>query len=314
LKLHWVKPRGLCERSAALGTFDGVHIGHRRLIRAAADGKPPAGCSTVFTFDYPPEQVFTGNIQLICDFRSRKQLLFEAGIDEVVWAPFNQELAGKPPEQFIEDILIRALRVNHVVCGYNFRFGHQARGTPDMLKDFGDQHGFEVNILSPVMVDGRAVSSTRIRQCLLRGDIAEAAQLLNRYPAYRGTVAAGAGRGRKLGFPTANLTVEDEVLIPQDAVYLTWSILDDGRSIPSVTAISTNPTFNGERRTIESFLLDFQGDLYHHDMELQFLAKLRDIRRYDSAEDLRRQISADVDEARMRLDQLRLHSGRIVLE
>lgn len=314
MKLHWVKPQGLCKRSVALGTFDGVHLGHRQLLSLAVNQRPAFGCSTVFTFDYPPEQVFTGSIRLLTEFSMRQQLLFEQGIDEVVWTAFDKDLAKEPPEKFVRHILMRALRVEHVVCGFNFRFGHQAQGTPDLLREFGQRHGFSVDVVEPFIVTGKPVSSTRIRQLLLAGRVQEAAQLLGRYHSYKGAITTGAGRGRQLGFPTANVSVPPELVLPQDAVYATWSILPNGQGHPSVTAVSTNPTFDGKKRTVESYLLDFSGDLYGQTMELQFLAKLRDIVRYDNGEALKQQIQEDVDRARAQIAPMRLQLGRVVLE
>ncbi len=314
MKLHWVKPQGLCRRSVALGTFDGVHLGHRQLIDVAIAKRPSFGCSTVFTFDTPPEQVFTGRVRLLTDFTVRQDLLFEQGIDEVVWVAFDKSLAAEPPEQFVRDILIRALRVDHVVCGFNFRFGHQARGTPDLLREFGQRYGFSVDVVEPFLVDGKTVSSTRIRQCLLAGRVKEAAHLLGRFQSYVGVVTSGAGRGRKLGFPTANVAVAKELVLPEDAVYATWSILGSGQGYPSVTAVSRNPTFEGKQRTVESYLLDFSGDLYGQVMEIQFLSKLRGIVRYDDVKTLKKQIELDVAEARAHISRMRLQQGRVVLE
>ncbi len=303
-----------CPRSVALGTFDGVHRGHQRLLSRAVDRIPVDGCSTVLTLDYPPDQYFQQQPRLICDFETRRALIQRQGISEVVWLKFDEEIASLRAEVFIRDILVDMLHASHVICGFNYRFGHKAEGTPELLRVMGRIHNYRVDVVPPMYIDGRVVSSTRIRQALDDGDVRLAHRLLGRPQSYRGIVAHGQQRGRKLGFPTANLSIQHELVLPRQGVYLTYSHLADGQSYPSLTAIGDNPTFGASVQTVETYLMDFDGNLYGQEMELSFLDRLRDIYRFSSVEELKHQMRMDQDMAQERLAEFRLHSGRLVLE
>src|SRR5690554_3945518 len=260
LELFWNNPQSNIPRSIAVGTFDGVHLGHQALLQAALDNCPEGGCSSVFTFDLPPEQFFRQNYRMLCSFEHKARLIRDFGIDEVVWTPFSYEVAQVEPEEFI-NILAHKLHAVHVVCGFNFRFGHKGRGTVDMLIAKGAELGFSVTVVPPVE-HGQVISSTRIRGLIAEGAVDEAAVLLGRFPSYQGTVVAGEGRGRQLGFPTANLETDPRIVLPGEGVYLTWAVLGDGRGHLSVTSVGKNPTFAGDRQTVEAYILDYSGDLY----------------------------------------------------
>lgn len=298
----------------ALGTFDGVHLGHQQLLRRAVETRPEGGFCSVFTFDYPPEQVFSGDLRVLTDMKRRQQLIVDEGIDEIVWVDFDREFAAISPEQFVQDILVRALNASHVVCGFNFRFGSRAQGDADFLTAAGKQHGFSVEVIPPYTLEGLPVSSTRIRQALSEGRVDVARNLLGRYHSYQGIVTSGAGRGRKLGFPTANLSVPKHILLPREGVYFTWTMLDDGSSFPSVTAIGNNPTFSGEDQTFETYVLDFEGNLYDRSLTVVFLERLRDIFRYNDISQLKGQINRDVAEARILAGRFCLQDDQIVLK
>ena len=176
----------------------------------------------VLTFNIPPEQYFNKKIQLVTSLTERVRLLHSFGIDEVAWVDFSDEFAKMEPEVFIEELLIKTLCAKHVVCGYNYRFGYRARGNPELLAEYGKRYGFSVEVVPPLLIENEPVSSTRIRQLLANGLIPEATMLLGRYPFYCGKVVEGSQRGRRLGFPTANLEISPDFVIPLDGVYLTY--------------------------------------------------------------------------------------------
>lgn len=251
---------------------------------------------------------------MLCSFDHKAKLIREFGIDEVIWTRFSYEVAQVEPEEFVEDLLVRRLRAVHVVCGFNFRFGHKGRGTVDMLQRLGPKLGFALTVVPPVANGEEAISSTRIRSLIAAGKIAEAARLLGRYPSYFGTVVKGMGRGKQLGFPTANLAIDPRIVLPGEGVYLTWAILGNGRGHLSVTSVGKNPTFDADKQTVETYILDYTGDLYSQGIELQFLEKTRPIERFHSATALKEQIAADVDTARELIGRYHLHENRIMLQ
>lgn len=313
--LNWINKKEVSARSVALGTFDGVHLGHQRLLKEAIRLTPSAGSSCVFTFDLPPEQVFKGHFELLNSFEFKMRRLASFGIEEIAWLPFDFSIANLEADEFVEGLLVKQLLVKEVTCGFDYRFGKKRSGDVDYLKKRGQELGFRVNVVAPVeSKSNEIISSTSIRKFLSLGDIDKVSSYLGSYPSYLGKVVAGAGRGRGLGFPTANLELDHRLILPKEGVYLTWCILNGEKGLPAVTSIGKNPTFSGSTQTIEAFILDFSGDLYGEQVEIQFLTRLRDVIRYDSAEQLQQQISLDVAEARDMLAGFRLQEERIVLE
>jgi riboflavin kinase/FMN adenylyltransferase len=268
------------DRSVAIGTFDGVHRGHRRVIEAAKSADLP---TTVLTFDPPPRVVLGNQVELLTTLERRLELLGELGVGTLV-VPFTPELALATPEEFAESIL-RPLGTKVVVAGANFRFGRGRSGDLDTLAELG----FDVR---PVpLVEG--ISSSRIRQLLRAGEIEAAARLLGRPPEVEGTVVSGEARGGTLGYPTANLAVPAELVIPEYGIYA-------GRTGDHRAAISigVNPHYGGEERRVEAFLLDFDGDLYGRRLVLELWRRLRDERAFASEQELIDQIGRDVEAAR----------------
>lgn len=297
-----------------MGTFDGVHRGHGLLLEKTVQNCPQGGSSCVFTFDLPPEQYFQGRPRLITSFDCKLELIFKAGIEEAAWLPFSPQLASLEPDQFIQEILVKQLQAKHLLCGFNYRYGRQRSGDVELLKERGARFGFAVTVIPPVKdAQGETISSTAIRTLIAGGFLERAAQYLGYYPFLRGKVVSGKGRGRKLGFPTANLAIEAPLVLPPEGVYLAWGIPAGGKSGPALVSVGKNPTFSGTSQTIEAFLLDFEGDLYGQILEVQLLLRLRAIIRHPSARELRQQIGEDLKQARALLKRYHLQDGRIVL-
>jgi len=268
-------------RAVALGTFDGVHLGHRRVLDAALAAGPTP---TVVTFDPHPRVALGYGVELLVPLERRLELLSEAGIEETLVVDFDLELAQLPPEAFAERVL-RPLGTEVVVAGSNFRFGRGRAGDLALL----ERLGFDAR---PVpLVDG--VSSTRIRDLLRAGEVDRAAKLLGRPAELAGTVVAGDARGGTLGFPTANLRPEPELLVPGFGIYAGAA---DGHL--AAISIGTNPHYGGDERRIEAFLLDFAGDLYGKHLTLEFWQRLRDEQAFGSEAELIAQIDRDVEATR----------------
>ena len=268
-------------RAVALGTFDGVHLGHRRVLDAAlAAGRTP----TVVTFDPHPREALGYGVELLVPLERRLELLSEAGIEETLVVDFDLELAQLSPEAFAERVL-RPLGTEVVLAGSNFRFGRGRAGDLALL----ERLGFDTR---PVpLVEG--VSSTRIRDLLRGGEVERAAKLLGRPPELAGTVVAGDARGGTLGFPTANLRPEPGVLVPGYGIYA-----GAANSHRAAISIGTNPHYGGDERRIEAFLLEFAGDLYGERLRLELWQRLRDEQAFGSEAELVAQIDRDVEATR----------------
>jgi riboflavin kinase/FMN adenylyltransferase len=287
--------------AVALGVFDGVHLGHRAILGTAVSAAAQARMRAVAcTFDpHPLDVLQPGRAPLaITTLDERLELIAACGLGEAVVLPFTPELAAIEPEAFVKDVLLARLGAREIVVGYNHRFGRGARGDVALLRSLGERLGFRVHIAEPLMVAGVAVSSTEIRSALQRGDIDTAARLLGRPYTLIGTVAHGAGRGRTLGFPTANLAPARPVLVAAGVYACTAEV--SGRKERAVVNVGVRPTFGETALAVEAYLLDFAGDIYGHTMTLTFVSRIREERRFSSVDALRAQIDADVAEARRR--------------
>jgi riboflavin kinase/FMN adenylyltransferase len=272
---------GPAERAVAIGTFDGVHLGHRRVIEAALAAGPRP---TLLTFDPHPRTALGNRVELISTLERRLELIGELGVEETLVLPFTPDLSLLTPEEFARSVL-EPLGARVVVAGANFRFGRGRAGDLELLSSLG----FDAR---PVpLVDG--VSSSRIRQLVGAGEIVRAAQLLGRPVEVEGTVVAGDARGGTLGFPTANLAVPAELLVPPFGIYAGEAL--DHRA---ATSIGVNPHYGGEERRVEAFLLDYEGDLYGRRLVVQLWERLRDERAFDSEQQLIDQIARDVEATR----------------
>jgi riboflavin kinase / FMN adenylyltransferase len=269
------------ERAVAIGTFDGVHRGHRATIEAVTD----TGLrSTVVTFTPHPRAVLGYDVELISSLERRIELIEALGPDELVVLEFTQELAGKEPEEFVADVL-EPLGTRIVVAAADFRFGKGRRGDVALLRVRG------LDVREIPVVEG--VSSTRIRELLREGDVAAAAGLLGRPPEIEGPVVYGDQRGGTLGFPTANLSPDPDLVVPAHGIYAGAAL-----GHRAATSIGVNPHFGGGERNVEAFLLDFEGDLYGRRLVVELWRRLRDERAFSSEAELVAQIARDVEETR----------------
>jgi riboflavin kinase/FMN adenylyltransferase len=268
-------------RAVALGTFDGVHLGHRRVLTAARE---TGLTSTVVTFDPHPRTALGHQVELLSTLERRLELIDEAGVDETLVVDFTLELAKLEPDEFADSVL-RPLGTEIVVAGEDFRFGRGRKGDLDLLARLG----FDVRPVE--LLEG--ISSTRIRELVREGAIEEAATLLGRPAEVEGTVVAGYARGGTLGFPTANLGVRPELLVPGFGIYA-GSALGQRAAV----SIGTNPHYGGRERRVEAFLLDFEGDLYGRRLIVELWRRLRDELAFSSEEELIEQIARDVEETR----------------
>ncbi len=298
-----------------IGNFDGVHAGHRAVLHLAC-GRVRVQCGTtiVLTFEPHPLRVLAPGVQLkfLSDPEEKLALLEEAGVDVVVRLPFTREFASQTPEEFMEQILRDGLGTRELYVGQNFRFGKERSGTIQMLTAAGPRLGFVVHAISPVLVAGAPVSSTRIRHLVQAGAMEEAALLLGRPYQLTGAVVRGSRRGGELGFPTANVFPPEGRVLPPDGVYA--SHLRRGTQMwGAVTYIGTRPTFGTGERIIETYLLEGNHDLYGDEVSVVFHERLREDQAFESADALAGQIAVDVDRTREVLRRLSGATARPML-
>jgi len=295
--------------AVTIGAYDGVHLGHRAVIaqvRARAEARGLR--SAVVTFDRHPASVVRPESapRLLTDLDQKLELLAETGVDYCLVVTFDEARSRESPEDFVREVLVDCLHARSVVVGEDFHFGHGRRGNVELLRRMGADLGFDVDGIELVGPDGRPageaarVSSTRIRHALVAGDIEQANALLGRAHEVRGRVAHGDKRGRELGFPTANVSVPGDVLLPADGIYAGWYERPDGTVHPAAISLGRRPTFYVEAHAslLEAHLLDFDGDLYDELARVRFVARLRGEVRFASAEALVEQMHRDCDDAR----------------
>ena len=289
-------------RAVALGTFDGVHMGHRALIAEVVErAHALSATSSVATFDPMPLEVLRPEAAppRLSTLDQRAALIAEQAPDELLVVRFDAALAALDPAAFVESVLVRAMGVAWAVVGENFRFGRGAVGDAATLAELGRTHGFGVSAVPLQRVDGERVSSSWIRELVSQGEVQHAARLLGRDPWLEGAVERGDARGRELGVPTANLAVDRASVRPARGVYAGIAVLEDGRRRSAAISVGWNPTF-GEGRpiTVEAHLLDFAGDLYDQQLRLEFRQFLRHELRFDSVDELIAQMQLDIEQTR----------------
>lgn len=300
--------------AVTIGSYDGVHLGHRKVIEATKRLAARKGlAAAVVTFDPHPAQVVRPDSAplILIDLGQKLDLLAECGVDTVVVVPFDEVRAAETPESFVSSVLVDCLHTRAIVVGEDFHFGKNRAGDVSLLTTLGADMGFEVvgvELLEQPSAGGQpstggveaAISSTAIRAALAAGDIGRAASLLGRWPEIRGPVVAGDQRGRTIGFPTANVAVPTNRAVPADGVYAGWYALPDGEVKGSAINIGKRPTFydNAEHSLIEAHVLDFDGDLYGSTATVRFVERLRAERRFDGIEELKAQLAEDIAAAR----------------
>ena len=305
---HVLLPR---DTFLAVGVFDGVHRGHQHLIARLKEEAASRGLlAGVFTFRNHPRTVLQPDLKLgyITHPETRRELLRTEGLDLVTMIEFTPEVAGIPAREFVS-LLKERLRMKGLVVGPNFALGRGREGNVPTLQKLGEEMGFEVVVLETEIENGEVISSSAVRAAIIRGDIERANRMLGRPFTLEGEVTKGDGRGTDLGFPTANLKLGPERVIPRDGVYATWALVK-GKRHPSATSIGVRPTFGPGQRTIETYIIDFSGDLYGEEIALQFVERLRDEMRFDSVEALKTQMAKDVEQARKALSSRRQEVAR----
>lgn len=290
----------------ALGNFDGVHLGHRRLLEHGLEQAVRLGVGlSVLIFEPHPLKVLfpEQEIKLLSTTEERLCYLEAIGVETVYHLRFTREIANTLPEQFVEKMLL-PLGVIHVVVGFNYSFGAQGRGNPELIKALGTKHGFGVSVLQAQTMGGRVISSSSIRKALLHGDIILANSLLGRPPCLRGTVVHGEERGRQLGYPTANILPAEDYLIPKRGVYAVWASLD-GKCVSGMMNIGMKPTFHDLYTTmVEVHFFDFVGDLYGSEIVVHIVERLRDERKFNGVDELLIQLEKDRNKAEQLLREI----------
>nr|WP_274708427.1 bifunctional riboflavin kinase/FAD synthetase [Corynebacterium meitnerae] len=313
-------PAGLNGPVVTIGVFDGVHRGHQKLIGHAVDRARAAGVPTVLmTFDPHPVAVFAPEYtpDVLMPLEERARLIEGLGVDYMLVIDFTKELAGESPEDYFVQVIVDKLHASRVVVGENFTFGAGGLGTAQTMQELGEKYGVDVDIVSLLFDGSSRVCSTSIRDALEKGDVGQASDFLGRAFSVTARVERGAGRGgRELGYPTANQYVCDNEAVPGDGVYAGWFTVlpEEGTSpidgdmelgvrYPAAISVGTNPTFGDSRRSVESFVLDRDADLYGRLARVEFVAKVRDMVKFDSVDELLENMARDVATTRTLLER-----------
>lgn len=281
----------------ALGTFDGIHIGHQAIItRAVKQAKERNCASAVFTFSNHPLSAIDPERcpPLLVTNQEKIDLIAGLGVDILFNVPFTTEFLRLSPLHFLNK-LVSSINLRHVIVGTNFTYGHRGAGTPALLKKFGAKHGFTVDVVGMVDVDGVIVSSTSIRQLVADGAVKQAANLLGRRVSITGRIIEGDKRGRELGFPTANLAIPQGLSVPADGVYAVYVQDEQGLHFNGVANIGNNPTFTRQTRRIEVHILDFDRVIYGQQLKIQFIDRIRGEVAFNDIDQLKQQMAADIE-------------------
>lgn len=280
--------------AVTLGKFDGIHKGHQKLMRMILEKRKQGLKSVVFTFGQMPGTVLCGKGRTILTGAERRKHLEGLGIDYMVECPFVPEIIQMEPEAFVDKILVGQLHAKYIAVGPDFRFGHNRRGSVKLLKQLAPVFGYEVEVFEKECLEDKVISSTYVRYMLQNGEMETVEKLLG-YPYYvSGTVVHGHAIGRKLGIPTLNLIPDDEKMLPPNGVYLTKTVFGQEEHL-GITNVGVKPTISGEElKGIETHLFDYEGDLYGREVTVVFYAFERPERRFESLEDLKKQLREDV--------------------
>ena len=286
--------------AVALGSFDGIHMGHKALIGGMVEHAKEQGLTpVVFTFSNHPRELVPNapRVKNILYKNEKEQIIASLGVEVLASVPFDQHMMTLPPERFVREILVEGLNAKAVFCGFNYRFGYRAQGNPERLREFGEQFGFRVSVLEPVVINGNVVSSSMIRTMIAAGQVERCPLYMGRYYATSGQVVVGNRLGRTLGFPTVNLVIDPDMVTPPNGVYVTNCIYD-GVRYPSVTNVGVKPTIGEYQKNIETHIFGFDREIYGERVTVEFLKKMRDEVKFDDREELAAQILRDCREAK----------------
>ena len=278
-----------------IGVFDGVHLGHKYLISQLKElARQQDALSGVITFRQHPQEVLSPQTKLpfLTDLDQRTNLLQNEGVEAIITLSFTPELARLSPGQFL-GLLKKYLRMRGLVIGPDFALGQSREGNTDTLRRLGQEMGLSVTVVPPMIIDGEVISSTAIRKALAEGDMKRVRNLFGRPFSLHGRVIAGARRGVELGFPTANLDIDPGQALPTEGVYVSRAHIDD-QAHPAMTNIGKRPTFGGSQRVVEVYLLDYHSNLYGQELAIDIIERLREEKRFDTPEQLKKQIAKDV--------------------
>lgn len=305
----------LCKAVVTIGNFDGVHLGHREIFRRLKSAaRQLGGVSVVVTFHPHPLHVLdpSGRLTLINTLDEKITLIEASGVDYLIVIPFTREFASIAAEDFVENILVGRIGMKKIIIGYDYAFGRGRTGNSGMLAALGKELLFDVEELSPIITGDTVFSSSLIRRIIREGNVSEAVRFLGRHFSLAGRVVHGAHRGKELGFPTANIFTDKE-LIPADGVYAVKVKIEDGL-YNAACNIGRNPTFGSAPITIEVFVFDFAGDLYDSEIRIYFIERIREEKKFASVEELKKSIADDVAKCRAILDATSLVIYREYLE
>ena len=278
----------------ALGSFDGLHKGHISLIKKAVEvAKIKNGKSMVYTFKNHPKSILDKKMcmRLLMKNDKKAEILEKNNIDILCFQKFDPEFMKYSAEDFIK-LLVEKYNVKGIIAGFNYRFGYKNLGDVNLLRKFAEKYNYELYIMEPFVYEGFAISSTRIRNALLEGEIFKANDMLGDNYSICGTVVHGREIGRTINFPTANLDVDSEIIVPKVGVYYT-NVLVNNKIYKGITNIGDNPTVNGKSITIETYILNFNQDIYNHKIEVKFIQKIRNVVKFNSLDDLKNQLKKD---------------------
>ena len=290
------------DSAVALGCFDGVHIGHEKIISATVEeAEKNSLCAVVWSFQSPPKVFFSRdaaqNDLLITPFPEKRRIIRKLGADVLISTRFDERIASLTPEEFFENILVGCLRAKHIFCGFNYRFGKGGKGDVKVLSSLCDERGIKLSVLDEIKIDGISVSSTAIRSYLLEGDVENAQRMLGRPYSIREKIEDGQHLGRTLGFPTVNQRVPQGCLPIKNGVYLT-KVKFGGKTKYGITNIGMRPTVKGTQRVAETNIFDFDGSLYGRYVTVEFVKFIRAERKFDSLDELTNQVNADIQMAK----------------
>jgi len=289
-------------RAVALGNFDGVHLGHQQLLKVVTEASRSQNlCPSVYTFlNHPRKHQGETTLKEITSLQKKAELFAGQGIKELILSPFNNEIKNMEPRDFIQKILMDQLKSKLIVVGFDYRFGKKAGANSTMLREMGKEMGFDVKVIEPYNYQGEKVSSSKIRGLIEEGEVSLMERYLGRYYSIRGPVIRGKGLGATLGYPTANIKIDSNQILPKSGVYATYSRVDE-KIYQSVTSVGHQPKFNDRSAEVESFFMNYDGNLYSRTVETIFVKFLRGQIPFENTTALSQQIEKDAKEAKLHL-------------